>query len=191
MRNQKRALFINFEVKTREKCHFQKILEEFPSHDFRVIDKPFWSKPILTCYITMWTKFAIKQFISLLTHLGGGGCGARYYPYSFKGLTDLLTLQSSKNRLSFHYFTQLYNYRNQLVLPAAPCLLALWDTPILCCSGHRCTVVVLYRRWLILFCVSKYWHLWWVCFKEGALGLFKCWQSTCLSRDEDRSSAVK
>ena len=53
LQNQKRALFINFEVKTREKCHSQHFLEEFPSHDFRFIDKPFWSKPIPTCYITM------------------------------------------------------------------------------------------------------------------------------------------
>ena len=76
LQNQKRALFINFEVKTREKCHSQNFLEEFPSHDFRFIDKPFWSKPIPTCYITMWTEFAITKFISLLTHLGGGGGAA-------------------------------------------------------------------------------------------------------------------
>ena len=134
----------------------------------------------------MLTEFAINKFISFLTHLGGGVFGAKYYPYILKCLTDLMTLQSSKNRLLFHYFAHLYNYRNEWVLPAARCLLALSDTLILCCSGHRCTVVVLYRRWLILLCLSKYLHLWWVCFNAVALGLFKCWQSTCLSRDEDR-----
>ena len=107
-------LFITFEVKTREKCHSQNFSEDFPSHDFPFINKPFLSKPIPTCYITMLTEFAITKFISFLTHLGGRGVfGAKYYPYILKGLTDLMTLQSSKNRLLFHYFAHLYNYRNE------------------------------------------------------------------------------
>ena len=139
----------------------------------------------------MLTEFAITKFISFLTH-SGGGCSvsfcAKYYPYISKCLTDFMTLHSLKNPLLFHYFGHLYNYRNEWVLPAAPCLLALSDTSILCCLGHRFTVVFLYRRLLILLCLSKYLHLLWVCFKAVALCLLKSWQSTCLSRDQDRWS---